>query len=305
MSQSGKLAQTIDVAALTQAGDLLRYYSFDFDGRSPQTLLQQWADHFPIEWLRLAIIEALYQGRYKAISVEQILRIWQRRQQARPHFNFEFERLICGTLPRKFHPPQQPEPSPIAQLASQIHSRPPSNVDETSSDRSSHGSREIAPPTSAMQHRLPWQTNVQAAIDYAEATLQASAEQGRRTVLGDHGRRKAESTGSPPQDVLTPQGADDETIADQAVVAEPPAPTVQAATHPIPAPSDYTHNIAADTSSVQGQSVNDQETAEPDGGLPQPLTSPMGQTVQAIHQFAPTTPDPELYAKLKAVSQER
>ncbi|MDB9376454.1 hypothetical protein, partial [Nodularia sphaerocarpa] len=41
----------------------------------------------------------LYQGRYKGISVQQILAFWQRRGQVIYHFNMEFERLICSKFP--------------------------------------------------------------------------------------------------------------------------------------------------------------------------------------------------------------
>ncbi|NJO19488.1 MAG: hypothetical protein HC838_04685, partial [Spirulinaceae cyanobacterium RM2_2_10] len=50
-------------------------------------------------WIRAAAIEALYLGRYKAVSVAQILEIWERRGQPTPHFNGDFERLICRKLP--------------------------------------------------------------------------------------------------------------------------------------------------------------------------------------------------------------
>ena len=48
--------------------------------------------------IRLAVVEALYQGRYKAISVEHILDCWRRRGQPNFHFSLEFERLICQNL---------------------------------------------------------------------------------------------------------------------------------------------------------------------------------------------------------------
>ena len=48
----------------------------------------------------MAVIESLYRGRYKAISVEQILTIWLRRGQPFHRFNGEFERLISRKLPK-------------------------------------------------------------------------------------------------------------------------------------------------------------------------------------------------------------
>jgi len=81
---------------------LLTHYSFDLGGYSPSELIARWQNQYPINWLHLAIIEALYQGRYKAISVQQILVLWQRREQATFHFNVEFENLVCSRFPEIF-----------------------------------------------------------------------------------------------------------------------------------------------------------------------------------------------------------
>ena len=78
---------------------LLTHYSFDLGGYSASELIRRWQANYPIEWLHIAVIEALYQGRYKAVSVQQILNFWHRRGQATYHFNMEFERLICSKFP--------------------------------------------------------------------------------------------------------------------------------------------------------------------------------------------------------------
>jgi hypothetical protein len=78
---------------------LLIHYSFDLSGYTAIELVHRWQNQYPLDWLHLAVIEALYQGRYKAISVQQILAFWQRRQQPLYHFNMEFERLICSKFP--------------------------------------------------------------------------------------------------------------------------------------------------------------------------------------------------------------
>ncbi len=85
---------------LTQAEALLSHYGFDMKGYPAQDLVKQWQQKYQASWIRLAIIESLYQGRYKAISVQQILQLWQRKDQANYHFNHEFEALICRKLPR-------------------------------------------------------------------------------------------------------------------------------------------------------------------------------------------------------------
>lgn len=92
-----------DLAKPTDAEDiakLLVHYSFDLDGYRPEQLVQHWFALYPTDWIRLAVIEALYQGRYKVVSVEQILAIWQRRQKPIPHFNGEFQRIVSSRLPK-------------------------------------------------------------------------------------------------------------------------------------------------------------------------------------------------------------
>ncbi|MCC5616502.1 hypothetical protein LC605_15765 [Nostoc sp. CHAB 5836] len=79
---------------------LLINYSFDLSGYNANELVERWQTQYPLNWLHLAVIEALYQGRYKAVSVQQILVFWQRRDQATYHFNMEFERMICSKFPQ-------------------------------------------------------------------------------------------------------------------------------------------------------------------------------------------------------------
>lgn len=79
---------------------LIKNYGFDLDGETPQTIAAGWLEKYEASWVRLAIIEALYLGRYKAISVEQILNLWCRRGQPKFHFTHEFEQLICRRLPK-------------------------------------------------------------------------------------------------------------------------------------------------------------------------------------------------------------
>lgn len=90
--------QTSDVTN-SLAVSLLTHYSFDLGGYSASELVKRWENQYPSNWVHLAVIEALYQGRYKAVSVQQILTLWLRRNHPSYHFNIEFERLICNKLP--------------------------------------------------------------------------------------------------------------------------------------------------------------------------------------------------------------
>lgn len=93
--------QTIDTDTIVaQTLALLNHYCFELPGKTAIDLLASWLEKYQADWVRLAVIEALYRGRYKAVSVEQILNLWSRRQYASYGFNHEFERLICRKLPR-------------------------------------------------------------------------------------------------------------------------------------------------------------------------------------------------------------
>ena len=68
------------ISALAEA--LLTKYDFDLGSETSKQLIARWENNYQLEWLCLAVIEALYLGRYKAISVQQILILWKRRGQA-------------------------------------------------------------------------------------------------------------------------------------------------------------------------------------------------------------------------------
>lgn len=85
---------------VAHAVDLLTHYSFDVGTDTVQQLIDRWLKDYQATWIRWAVIEALYQGRYKAVSVDQILQLWNRRQHPCYHFSYEFERLVCNKFPR-------------------------------------------------------------------------------------------------------------------------------------------------------------------------------------------------------------
>lgn len=74
---------------------LLSDYSFDVD-TCAEAMVTGWLQQFEPVWVSQAITEALYQGRYKMVSVDHILQLWQRRGQPLRHFNREFESIILG-----------------------------------------------------------------------------------------------------------------------------------------------------------------------------------------------------------------
>jgi hypothetical protein len=80
--------------------ELLSYYGPDSEPYpQPWTkgrLLDRWLRIYPQQWICWALIESIYQGRYKTYCVEQILALWLRRGEPVYHFNHEFETMICN-----------------------------------------------------------------------------------------------------------------------------------------------------------------------------------------------------------------
>ena len=98
------MKESVKDAAIDLA-NLLTRFSFDLNGSTAQQLVSYWLSRYPAYWVQFALLEALYQGRYKARSIEQILILWQRRGYPLYHFNHEFERVIRGRFSR--HLPMQ------------------------------------------------------------------------------------------------------------------------------------------------------------------------------------------------------
>lgn len=85
---------------ILQTVSLLTAYCFDLRGMAPKQVINGWLKDFSALWIRLAVIEALYLGRYKAVSVEHLLEFWHKKGQPNFHFSAEFERLVSENLPR-------------------------------------------------------------------------------------------------------------------------------------------------------------------------------------------------------------
>jgi hypothetical protein len=119
--------------------DLLTYYNLERE-RYPRPLtksqvLSHWLRSYPESWVRLALIESLYQGRYKTFSVEQLLALWGRRGQPTYHFGYDFESLVCHNIPRQVKelPSAQQKPSQEKQLPPPTVNAPAGQTVEKSS----------------------------------------------------------------------------------------------------------------------------------------------------------------------------
>ncbi|NET44704.1 hypothetical protein [Okeania sp. SIO2B3] len=90
------MTEQSSISALAEA--LLNKYDFDLADETSKQLITRWHNKYKIEWLSLAVVEALYLGRYKAVCVEQILTQWERRGQPVYHFNSEFQNIITKNI---------------------------------------------------------------------------------------------------------------------------------------------------------------------------------------------------------------
>lgn len=78
-----------------QAAALLEGYRFEMGNHDARQWVALWLEFYRPVWIRDAVVEALYQGRYKSRSVRQILELWERRGQPIRHATHEFEAAVC------------------------------------------------------------------------------------------------------------------------------------------------------------------------------------------------------------------
>lgn len=113
----------ITAAAIAETTALLQHYGFDLGGQETTAVLAHWQQSYPVEWLRSATLEALYRGRYKTVSVAEILRQWHKKGAAQTNFDPDFEALICskleqGTIAPEVLSPDVPQPPKTAEIQS-------------------------------------------------------------------------------------------------------------------------------------------------------------------------------------------
>ncbi|TYQ31707.1 hypothetical protein [Pseudanabaena sp. UWO310] len=133
---------------------LLQHYSFDLGGYTINDLTRAWGNFRP-EWVRQAVIESLFQGRYKAVSVNQILHLWERKGEPNCRYNREFERLVCGDVAVIYEDRIFYTPPRTANRETAISEIPPFKTNEASAEpmpfprRSMLGAVKIQPTTQA------------------------------------------------------------------------------------------------------------------------------------------------------------
>ncbi|MGV0027323.1 hypothetical protein [Phormidesmis priestleyi] len=256
MTELAKGLPESDKTAIAHATDLLTHYSFDLGHQTVSQLIYQWLKEFSAGWVRWAVIEALYQGRYKAVSVDQILRLWKRRNNPCYHFNYEFERLVCNKFPRDLNA-KASEHRQVRSLPFPSEA-PPSPIADAIISTSVVEDQEAAPAWVALAEQIsrPVEASL-APLQGSEGTISPSYPQGVEPV----------------SKVATSSLTKIEALLDRA---------------------NFEPNAADQRS--QGETIADSSKPPPDEVLEdhQP----------PIHQFTPTQPGSDFYAKLKAVAEQ-
>lgn len=167
-----------DPAAIA-AADLLSRYGFDVGAFSTTQLVGYWLRSYPAQWVRAAVVEALYQGRYKSVSVGQILAIWKRRGQPLYHYGFEFERMVCGTLARIPTQELGAEPETPASAEPEVRVRSPNDSPPTDSPLESSAElvEPVAPePIAPAQVEEPQMLDLEAYLEHSPLAHAGSFE---------------------------------------------------------------------------------------------------------------------------------
>jgi hypothetical protein len=79
---------------------IIQIYGLELDCDRVDTFLVTWFEQYDSAWIFKAIVESVYRGRYKIVSVDNILKDWQRIGQPRYNFTPEYEREIVHKIPQ-------------------------------------------------------------------------------------------------------------------------------------------------------------------------------------------------------------
>jgi hypothetical protein len=277
--------------------DLLTRYSFDLSGYTVDRLAEYWLQHYPSDWIRLAVVEALYQGRYKVVSVEQILSLWRRRGKPLYHFNPDFERIITPRFVRgrAVQPelvvlsPDLPDSDLETDLdtdreleipLSEVQLSPPIAVPIEPSQPSLSRPVGAIQPFSVSGSPLPGEAIIRGF--YAQV-LDAERAESLDEVIEPEAHSSRYPQGVEPDRTLLPD--------DSNPVFFPESPSVEFKPSPDPAIGELPIQPFQPSGDQKlGNSLDTVPTQDFLGSPP-------------IHQFVPTPPPSEFYAKLKAIVQ--
>jgi predicted lipoprotein with Yx(FWY)xxD motif len=251
------------------AASLMSYYSFDLDRYSLARLVDHWRQYYPSDWIQMAVVEALYQGRYKAISVEQILALWYKRGQPLYHFNREFERMVCS------------------QFGDSVGSSERQEIDKPREIKAYKPGRELVNFHSEDLRSIP---------------LPVGLKKPSQSASSDQSPLTAELSFSAVQSDAEPNTKPDERPDSKSEVllsvTGPQGKDHDVGDRPISSPS----SDKGEHQSIQSiQTFQPNHTLEPDSKLSSRDRSRVGQSPSPIHQFVPEASTNRLHTKLKAV----
>ncbi|MGL5192737.1 MAG: hypothetical protein ACRC8Y_03895 [Chroococcales cyanobacterium] len=295
--------------ASESAAALLTHYSFDLGGYSTEELIAQWLIDYPSAWVRLATIEALYQGRYKALSVTHILACWKRRNQALYHFNHEFERLVSSQLPKGWKGnadtgEKMPSTEGLTELSQTgIFPRAIPSSDVRQWERQTSGNH--LPESAALETPAIATDPENSASPDSEAPIPAppgpqEPDPPLSPKLSPIDPRESQTRSASPSQTLTPGTKEMPTTGIPEAIAPNTddllgdlwldRPQRQPIRNPKPT---FTDLVPSSESSIAIEDPETEESSEAIGN-----NSP-------IHQFTPKETSSDFYSKLKAVSQKQ
>lgn len=137
-----------------QAAALMEGYRFELGNHDARQWVSLWLEFYRPSWIRDAVVEALYQGRYKSVSVRQILELWNRRGQPIRHVTYEFEAAVCREFGEIKVAPMPPAvPVQHRSIRIQEQRSPVADLSPTAAaSRSAHGNHNSG-QTTANGHR--------------------------------------------------------------------------------------------------------------------------------------------------------
>ena len=107
----------------------IEHYGLELEEERVDTVILRWFGTYDSAWVVKALVEALYRGRYKIKSVDNILRDWQRRGSPFYKFTPDYEREILHSLRLNTDNPlailPSDIPTPVDRPARQISVDPP------------------------------------------------------------------------------------------------------------------------------------------------------------------------------------
>lgn len=295
------MAELANSRYATQAATLLTYYGFDLHDQTVHDVVNEWLQNYQAGWIHSAIVEALYQGRYKGISVQQILSLWSRRGQPLRHFNHEFEMIICRALP---YPdaaflPSTVQSAPPASTASTPASTQPSpqtavpNQPNPTSAETADYSLAYSSPTESTPSA--WQDeDLNSEGDIIASSTSSTPESAYQSGDQSGNQSEAHSEAHPAfgaPDVSRPiesSNADDEELDSSASPTSQPFDASDAASLQEPASSPFSTPPAANERTLPRWTQPASPVGHP--GTPEP-----------IHRFVPDAQLVGSHAKLKAV----